>query len=290
MASRGDLLAETYRSVLTTPIAVRDDLASVLEQKLAEAESVHPNLVLEAERFVRHLGEKTGPDSPLDALVAADLYLARACADGSAAALARFQELYSTDIRSVHARSSGTRPPLDELVQVLQEKLFVGPHPKILDYAGSGKLENWLRVVTSRTLVDLIRERDPAVESQNDGEGPLALPTPDDDPELQYLKRKYRSEIKDSFEQAALTLSAEDRNALREYYVHGLNIDQIAELRGIHRSTAARRVSSARDAVLKATRRVLMERTGLGRDELESLVRLVESQMHVTVERVLGTA
>lgn len=289
MASRGDLLAEAYRSALTTPIALPDDLASLLEQKLAEAEAVHPGLGLAPESFARHLGKKTSAGSALDSLVAPDLYLARATGDGSAPALARFRELYTNDIRNVHARSSGTRPPLDELMQTLEEKLFVGPEPKILDYAGSGRLASWLRVVTSRALVDLVREREPVAQS-SDGDAPLAIPTPDDDPELQYLKRRYRAEIKDSFEAAALTLSAEDRNALREYYVHGLNIDQIAELRGIHRATAARRISSAREAVLKATRRVLMERTGLGRDELESLVRLVESQMHVTVERVLGTA
>jgi RNA polymerase sigma-70 factor (ECF subfamily) len=265
------------------------DLDETLRAKLEEAESAHPSIRLDRATFLRHLADKTSADSPLTTLLAPDLYLARACGEGMPPALAAFRELHGGDIRDVHARSSGSRPPLDELTQAVHEKLFVGSHPKILDYAGTGKLKNWVRVVASRTLVDLIRERDPAAEP-HDSEAPLGIPAPDDDPELQYLKLKYRSEIKEAFEHAVTTLAAEERNALREYYVHGLGIDQIAELRGIHRSTAARRVSSAREAVLKATRRVLMERTGLGQTELESLVRMVESQMHVTVERVLGTA
>jgi RNA polymerase sigma-70 factor (ECF subfamily) len=270
-------------------MAVESDLDQALHAKVSEAEATHPSIRLDQAAFVRHLAAKTTHDSPLDTLQAADLYLARACGEGLAPALAVFRDLHGGDIREVHARSSGSRPPLDELTQAVHEKLFVGSHPKILDYSGTGKLKNWVRVVASRTLVDLIRERDPAAEPHA-AEAPLGIPAPDDDPELQYLKLKYRSEIKQAFEHAVTLLAAEERNALREYYVHGLSIDQIAELRRIHRSTAARRVSSAREAVLKATRRVLMERTGLGQDELESLVRLVESQMHVTVERVLGTA
>jgi hypothetical protein len=47
-------------------------------------------------------------------------------------------------------------------------------------------------------------------------------------------------------------------------------------------------VAAARQRVLETTRELLTQRTGLGPDELESLVRLVQSQMHVSIERVLG--
>src|SRR5262245_48213213 len=123
MASRGNLLADAYRSALASPIGPIDDLASLLEQKLGEAETAHPGLLLAPEDFARHLAQKTNAESSLDALMAPDLYLARATANGSSPALARFRELHASCIRNVHARSSGTRPPLDELMQVLEEKL-----------------------------------------------------------------------------------------------------------------------------------------------------------------------
>jgi hypothetical protein len=55
-----------------------------------------------------------------------------------------------------------------------------------------------------------------------------------------------------------------------------------AELAGIE-GTAARR---ARD-ILRETRQLLMQRLKISRAELESIVRLIESQMHVTMERIL---
>lgn len=121
-----------------------------------------------------------------------------------------------------------------------------------------------------------------------DEPGALPLEAPGDDSEMAYLKGRYAIEVKAAFEEAARALDAEERNVLREHYAGKLGIDQLAAVHGIHRATAARRFASAREAVLRRTRQILTERLRLSHGELESVVRLVESRMHVTVERVFA--
>ncbi len=215
-----------------------------------------------------------------------DVALASDCARGDAGAMARLEALYATDWRVIHARSRGNKPPFDELVQTLRAKLFVGPQKHIAMYRGTGTLRAWLRVVATRTLIEMARRTKPETELEESGVVPLAAP--DDDPEMAYLKRRYASEMKGAFELAAKQLDAEERNVLREHYVHGLGIDQIAAIHGVHRATAARRLASARESVLAGTRRILATKLGLSRAELESVARMVESRMHVTIERVFS--
>ena len=212
--------------------------------------------------------------------------LASDCARNIPGAIARFEAVYACEVRIVHARARGNKPALDELAQAVRVKLFAGESPRIREYRGTGSLKNWVRVVATRTLIEMARAT--KVADSMDDSGVVPLSAPDDDPEMAYLKRRYASEVKEAFEEAVRELGAEDRNVLREHYARGLSIDQIAAVHGIHRATAARRLVSARDAVLAGTRRILMTRLRLTRAELESVVRMVESRMHVTAERVFG--
>jgi len=225
----------------------------------------------------------------LEKLRGSDLFLAWACSAGRGVALATFERAHAAAFRAIWLRAGGRKPSFDDFAQAVRTKLFVGEAAKIADYSGHGQLQGFVGVVASRTLLDMARTRkdEVALPEEFDG-GPLAMRAPDDDPELQYLKRKYRAEMREAFEEAARSLDPEERNVLREHYAHGLGIDQIAAVHGIHRATAARRLAVARESVLRSTRQLLMRRLHMSRDELESVVRLIESQMHVTVERVLG--
>ena len=215
--------------------------------------------------------------------------LASDCARNIPGAIARFDAVYAPELRIVHAKARGNKPNLDELAQAVRVKLFTGDAPRIREYRGTGSLKNWVRVVATRTLIEMARARKDAdsIDDESTGSG-NALSAPDDDPEMAYLKRRYAAEVKEAFEAAARELSPEDRNVLREHYARGLSIDQIAAVHGIHRATAARRLVGAREEVLAATRRILMTRLRLSRAELESVVRMVESRMHVTAERVFA--
>ena len=215
-----------------------------------------------------------------------DRALAAACARGEREALAAFEARHLGDLRAVHARARGDKPPFDEFLQAMRAKLFVGPRPRIADYRGAGTLSGFVRVVGARVLIEAAR-RAKRTEPLDEDRA-CAVPAASDDPEAAYLKHKYTAEVRDAFETAARRLDDEAREVLRDHYAGGMGIDAIAAARGVHRATAARRLASAREDVLRETRRLLMARLGVSRDELESIVRMLESRLHVTVERVLA--
>jgi RNA polymerase sigma-70 factor (ECF subfamily) len=174
----------------------------------------------------------------------------------------------------------------DDFLQVFRQKLFSAPSPKIAEYGGMGDLRAWLRVVATRTALDLVRAQR-RVERPTADDDILAVPAPGDDPDLAYLKSVYGNEVARAIEEAAKELSPEERNVLREHYAQGLTIDQIGAVHGIHRATAARRVERAREQLAANARRILGERLGVSDSELDSVMRLVQSEMRISFKRVL---
>ena len=82
-------------------------------------------------------------------------------------------------------------------------------------------------------------------------------------------------------------LAPEQRNVLRMSLVEGLSVDELAPVFGVHRATAARLLQRARDAVSEGTKRRLTERLSLETSELESILRLVRSQLDLSISRHL---
>ena len=264
---------------------------ALLESVVAEGAAAHPRVVVPAAAFAAHVVARLPRDlTPVDALAgvrAADLYLACACSLRDPAALAVFEATFGAEFRVVLSRSRGQKV-IDEadFAQLCRERLFAAERPKIADYAGQGDLRNWLRVTLVRVLVDLSRKRREVVGSGD--EQALKLPAVGSDPELDYLKRLYQAEFKQAFEETAGSLSAEDRNLLRYHYAHGLGIDELGALLHVHRATAARRIAKARSDLLTGTKRRLTERLRLGEGELDSVMRMIESNVQVSLQRILG--
>jgi len=75
---------------------------------------------------------------------------------------------------------------------------------------------------------------------------------------------------------------------LRLHLLDGLNIDRIGQLHDVHRATAARWLASAREALAKDTQRILQARLQVSRSEFESLLRLVRSDLDVSLCRILA--
>jgi RNA polymerase sigma-70 factor, ECF subfamily len=74
---------------------------------------------------------------------------------------------------------------------------------------------------------------------------------------------------------------------LRLQLVDGLRTAQIATLFGVDRSTVKRWLAACRDHLLDQTRRLLMERLKISPNEFELLAGLVQSQLNVSIERLL---
>ena len=260
-----------------------------LEAALTRARAKWPGVAVAPERFAAAIAERVG-EGELAGLALEDLYLACGCSDGDAAALAAFDRAYAATIEHALIASGAARGDLADLGQVVRQRLLVAPAgeapPRIASYSARGALGSWVRVVAtregSRALSRVARE-------YQAGDDQLAtLIAPDDDPEVGYLKRLYRDEFKRAFAAAVDALDDRDRLLLRQRALDGLSIDQLAALHAIHRATAARWVEAAREAVLAATQRELIARLELSSTELASVMRLIRSQLDLSLPRILA--
>jgi len=108
-----------------------------------------------------------------------------------------------------------------------------------------------------------------------------------EDPELDYFKERYRKEFRAAFADAFAALEPRDRSLLRYAFGRGLSIDVIGTLYGVHRATAARWVVTAHEDLVKTIRKTLMERLDVKPDEYASILRLIESRIEVSFDRLM---
>jgi RNA polymerase sigma-70 factor (ECF subfamily) len=206
-----------------------------------------------------------------------DLFLALACAERLSGALEAFEETFLAR-RSLSAALARVDPSdsfVDEVRQAVREKLFV--QGRIREYSGKGPLAGWTRVVAMRVALDL-RPVSMRPQPQNSGEH---------DPELAILKERYGKAFEEALANSFATLDDEQHNLLKLQIVDGLQTGQIAALFRVDRSTVKRRLAECRDVLLQNTQRLLREKLGLSPESFESLARLVQSQLHLSVARLL---
>jgi RNA polymerase sigma-70 factor, ECF subfamily len=236
----------------------------------------------ELERYVAALPQASEPES----LRMEELELCCACAAGVPAALAEFERRFFPEVDRALRNIDRGGDLTDEIKQVLRHKLFVaapGEVAGITSYAGRGPLGRWMHVVATREALMHLRSTKRA----------LARAQPDlagRDFELHVLRREYRAQFERAFTDALGELTSKDRNLLYYHLVGRLSIDRIGAIYRVHRVTAFRWLRAARDALVVRTRELLAQRLQLAADELESLLRLVQSRASVSVERILRQA
>src|SRR5262249_26812555 len=144
------------------PEATGADVDAALDAIVVAAQRAWPEVALDGARFVRHIAERLPAQvalpEALAGLHANDLYVACACADGNAAAVAIFEREYLARVVASAARVNRSPDFVDEVRQRLRERLLVGAAPRIADYNGSGPLAGWVRVAVIRTALNLRRD------------------------------------------------------------------------------------------------------------------------------------
>lgn len=256
-----------------------------------------PGVEVPPEEFAAHLarcvaaaaGASGDPASELARLRTSDLYLALACLHGAPGAAESFERALLGEVTAAVAALRAGDDLHAEAVQRTRTRLLVGAGarpPAIGEYTGRGDLFSWTRVVAVREALALLRGR--GREAGPGDEALLQMPASGDDPGLAYLKQVYRAEFREAFHAALAALGPEDRNLLRHHYLHGLTIDQLGALYQVHRATAARRLQKTREQLLLDTRRRLTGRLAVAGDELDSIMRLIASNLEVSIERFLG--
>ena len=276
------------------PPSRRDEVAAIagLEDLLAAhdaaARGAWPTIAVTRERYTSHLAqlvvarEGESAEQVLRTVPAADVYLAAACCDGTPAAIAAVRDSLVPSMRQALGKLAMPTPTIDEAVQRVMTMLFVGDGgpPQIAGYAGRGTLRAWMRTIAVRTARRLRGvEHDDAP-----GDAELeALPGAMLDPELALLRDRYRDDVRRAFAEAFAGVTERQRNVLRQYHIDGLTIDKLGTLYRVNRATAARWVAAARQAVLDAMRAKLVERLRVSQGQVDSIVRLVRSQLDVSV-------
>jgi len=274
-------------------VAAIRDLDTLLSAQLDEGVREWPNVALEPAVYLRHLADKLceRASEPADHVIrtmpAADLYLAAACTAGDAAAITAFRDAVFPVIRPALAKLALSPATIDEAEQRVLIMILVGDpvRPAIATFGGRGRLRSWVRSIAVRTARRLAGITDGGADTAQDELDQLTASV--HDPELAMLRERYREQVRAALAEALAGLAERPRNVLRQYYIDGLTIDQLAALYHVDRATTARWVIGARSAVLDGTRDRLRSVLGATSDEVESILRLVRSQLELSL-RLLG--
>lgn len=253
-----------------------------------KARAAWPALAVDDAAFAEHLaGLLAGdpdPTSALGQLEVADLYFALACAAGQPDALAVLNQRHLAQLRAPLARMGLDAAGIDETLQVMREELLAprdGKPPRIAGYGGRGALQGWLRSVAARTGLRLIKQA-PRHDELDDQ---LAAPA-SGDLELAYMKKTYGAAFHQAFRAALAGLAADDRLLLKQRLRHGLTVEQLGALHGVNPGTISRWVAAARERLVRATRAEMMRDLGVGRAEVSSILRLIESELDITLSSI----
>jgi RNA polymerase sigma-70 factor (ECF subfamily) len=245
-----------------------------------------------------------GLDVPRDALVrflsarplswehaevrASDLYLACACVERIPGADTAYLDAFLPRLPQWLGRF-GSRPELiDEVRQILAVRVLVGDGehpPAIAEYAGRGSLEGWARTIATREVLAIVRREGRGAERPQEG---LAQELLSLDEEIGRLKRMYRAPVLAAFEAGCRTLAPGHRALLRLHYVHGLTGASLATMYGISRATLNRRLLDAREALVQGVSAELSRATGMAAEDVESVLRLVRSQVDLRLSLLLA--
>jgi RNA polymerase sigma-70 factor (ECF subfamily) len=271
-------------------VSSRTAVVAAWELLLTTAHERWPSVTFDEDVLAEFVGTRLGGadlSAALTAAPAADLALAAACAAQDKSAHAAFDSVL-TEVDAAGAATNATKDLVTEVKQLLRLQLLVAKPdkpPGITGYRGKGPLRGWVRITATR---ELIRHK-----KKQKRESPLADRTLDHlltsgiDPALAALKAEYRAEFAVALREAIEDLDVEDRTLLRQQIVDGMSIDAIGAAFGVHRATAARWLNRARGALVAATHRRLAERLKLPVEQIESVIRLVSSQLDASVIRYL---
>ena len=280
------------------PNAVASSIEAVgalIEDAHAEARAHWSPVELDLHRYAEHLATAVaaaGAEDPMAALASLhllDLYLAYAAGTGQPAAQELFVRRFLDPIAAAVAAIDSSPGLVDDVRQALNERLLLTPGhapPRILQYGGRAALSSWVGVAARREALGLLRDGEThrrAAERAAEERLPITL-----DPELEFLKTRYRAAFKAAVSSAIARLPPRERTVIRLRTVGGLSLARIAGMMDVDESTVSRWEKRARDTISAQTHHELGNQLGVQVGELPSLARLVTSQLDVSVARLLA--
>jgi len=251
-----------------------------------EARRVQGELATTFEIFQARIAPLLTDGESLSAERASDVYLACACEAGDATALDQFELHFIPAARAAIAKVASSEDAIDEALQELRRRLFVGPTARIRSYSGRGPLWKWLRVTATRTAHDLRRSQGAQPATGDDVVERLL--SEDVDAEFRLVRQRYEGIFRDALREALQTLTAQERTLLRLRYIQDQGIDSLAVPFQAHRATVARWLQTIRGKILAHVhQRLEAHIPRLSESEAQSLWRAVRSQVHLSFARLV---
>lgn len=244
-----------------------------LEAAHAIARRTWPDVRLSYEKFQAHVSHEgstgAGVEHP------SDMYLCAACKYGEVGAYEVLEAAYFPALRRLLSRLLREESAVEEVLQDIRTRLFVGASPKIASYRGSGCLAGWLRSVAVHAARDHLRcsrARRGRLRRLSHAAvlgtlGPAAADALDE-----RVSQWERQRCQQAWNAAIRSLGSEERQLLHHHFVHGLSIDALGALYGVHRATAARRIQRATASLRRRVRDELASHYGgMSSHELDRL-------------------
>ncbi len=231
----------------------RDDLHPTWRAAYERGKRLCPSVDITYGELAAHVGELGRAEAPCQA---ADLFLAAACALGRRAALAVLDKHIERS-RTVVARVVRETWVVDDILQDVRYRLFVGGSPKIRSYKGTGPLGSWIRTVAINVAKDHVRAE--GVRRGRETGGPSAgFPAEAAEVEREAARAiAYRGRAPLCIEAVRLafeSLETEERQLLHDHFFSGQSIDILGPRHFVNRATIARRIHRAIDKVRQCLR------------------------------------
>lgn len=233
--------------------------AGGLDGAYALGRSDWPEIALSYESFSAHAARHgyTGCSAPLHP---ADLYLCAACTDGKDSAHRALESRFFSGLRPVVNRIVGEEAVMEEVLQDVRTRLFVGQVPKISSYRGNGPLAGWLRSLAVNVAQDCLRSK----VVQRTRLRKLAL-AQRGDPTTTDLDANDDQLALSACEQVCVqawchaidSLCSEERQILRQCFVYGHSVDALGSHYAVHRATIHRRLRRAIERLRRQVRETL---------------------------------
>jgi RNA polymerase sigma-70 factor, ECF subfamily len=242
-----------------------------------------PQLSLDAAAFEQWA---RGAEVAIDGLAnrGEELFLVAGCVAQMPEALAAFEKSFLAGLTSTVGRVVLARDQVDELRQQLRVSLLLGPDPKIGSFRGQGPLGAWVQVCAVRLALRLGTNRHRMMDVDLLDE----LVSRDADQELLAARSRYRDTFQAALEECFVALTPRQKTLLRMHFVDAMNIDEMALVFRVHRATIARWLVSIRREVLAELCRKISSNLRTSSSEFRSLVRLVRSDVRLSLRRILG--
>ena len=213
----------------------------------------------------------------MDARYAADLELARLCADGDEKAWERFMLDYRPVLyRAAHRLepSGGAREIADSLYAELYG-VRDGDHPRrslLASFQGRSSLASWLRAVLAQRYVDHLRARrrlEPLSDEEDESRGPARRVGGSNKGEPHDPHRvRHLALVRRALSAAVTRLSGRDRLRLGCYYVQDLTLAETGRLLKEHEATVSRQLTRTRRTIREDIERQLRDVEGLNGDQI----------------------